>query len=290
MRYTFALFTLLFLLLTVAQVIAQTDLPDLDAKEKKDVKIERNEVYSGNSLWGYINGGADLYLEYGFDKMRVIDLTIEDENLKIDLYKMEDAVSAYGIFSVNRFRCNEKAKGWMHSCITGYQLQLATGPFYLSIINQSGSEKAMKASLALANKLMGNWRDDYLQFPGMPGKPFTKMHYSNAKIIQGRLGMDNGFQMWATYFEGLENYTLMVIPVKEEEARFNLGFLTEVKGDAVDILIKNIKEKTGSATSQWYFAKADKALILLESKSSIKKITGYIKAIEAASEAELQEL
>jgi len=25
-----------------------------------------NRVYEGSSLWGYINGGADVYLEYGF--------------------------------------------------------------------------------------------------------------------------------------------------------------------------------------------------------------------------------
>lgn len=61
------------------------------------------KVYIGDNLFDLIDGGADLYLEYGFD--RVVTVHYADpalNNIQIEIYEMIDAPSAYGIFSITQ--------------------------------------------------------------------------------------------------------------------------------------------------------------------------------------------
>ena len=60
-------------------------------------------IYEGDDLFELINGGADLYHEYGF--VQVLSVHYADtslNNLLVEIYEMEDAPSAYGIFSITR--------------------------------------------------------------------------------------------------------------------------------------------------------------------------------------------
>ncbi len=60
-------------------------------------------LYEGDMLFQLINGGADLYLEYGFGI--VISANYSDNvpnTIQAEIYEMQDSPSAYGIFSVSR--------------------------------------------------------------------------------------------------------------------------------------------------------------------------------------------
>lgn len=65
--------------------------------------IENPEYYKGDDLFFLINGGADIYLEYGFKD--VISATYKNEpglSFKVEIYQMLHDSAAYGIFSFNR--------------------------------------------------------------------------------------------------------------------------------------------------------------------------------------------
>ena len=53
---------------------AQSDIPRVTLSDIPGGVILRSEQFDGNSLWGYIDGGADIYLEYGFEKVRVEEI------------------------------------------------------------------------------------------------------------------------------------------------------------------------------------------------------------------------
>ncbi len=84
---------------------AQDDLEKLLPGEdiKGNWKMEDSvKVYSDEDLYTYIDGGADIYLEYGFDRVlscRYVNPTAN--RLHIEIYKMKDPDAAYGIFSLN---------------------------------------------------------------------------------------------------------------------------------------------------------------------------------------------
>jgi len=61
------------------------------------------QVFIGDNLYDLIDGGADLYLEYGFE--RVVSAHYADpslNNIQVEIYEMIDAPSAYGIFSITQ--------------------------------------------------------------------------------------------------------------------------------------------------------------------------------------------
>jgi hypothetical protein len=77
-------------------------LPNTSELMGFDLKSEP-EYYQGDDLFYLINGGADIYLEYGFKD--VISASYENEKgvgFKAEIYQMLNDSAAYGIFSFNR--------------------------------------------------------------------------------------------------------------------------------------------------------------------------------------------
>lgn len=76
-------------------------LPSENILNKWTIK-DSAEVYSDEDLFMYINGGADVYLEYGFASVvtcRYINPAAN--NIRIEIYEMTDIDAAFGIFSLN---------------------------------------------------------------------------------------------------------------------------------------------------------------------------------------------
>jgi hypothetical protein len=56
-------------------------------------------VYGGDDLFFLINGGADIYYEYGFREVIAASLTNPGgEEIKLEIYRMKDSFAAYAVF------------------------------------------------------------------------------------------------------------------------------------------------------------------------------------------------
>jgi len=76
-------------------------LPTGEQLKNFELKAEP-EYYQGDDLFFLINGGADIYLEYGFKD--VISASFSNEtgqNFKAEIYRMLNDSATYGIFSFN---------------------------------------------------------------------------------------------------------------------------------------------------------------------------------------------
>jgi hypothetical protein len=75
------------------------------------VATETPQVFTKETLFEHINGQADLFLQYGFE--RSISTAYEKESggerIDLDVYDMGDVVNAFGIFS--RFRQDDHSAG-----------------------------------------------------------------------------------------------------------------------------------------------------------------------------------
>ncbi len=59
--------------------------------------------YAGDDLFTYINGGAEIYREFGFEEVVVQDYrTDQGGAISLEVYKMTGPESAYGIFTFKR--------------------------------------------------------------------------------------------------------------------------------------------------------------------------------------------
>ncbi len=73
---------------------------------------EAPEVFTKETLFEHINGEADLFVKYGFDKSVFAilrNINSPDEKIDIDIYDMVTPLQAFGIFS--RFRQSESPAG-----------------------------------------------------------------------------------------------------------------------------------------------------------------------------------
>ncbi|OCW92396.1 hypothetical protein A9168_16205 [Macellibacteroides sp. HH-ZS] len=112
------------------------------AQQTKDVEIKRERVFTGEGLYGYMNGGADLYLEYGVYKLTAKDLIYKGEEYLLEIYELPSSEDAFGIYSLNVFKCLRADTLGCIDCLSAYQLQRVSGNRYISLVFPSGSAKA----------------------------------------------------------------------------------------------------------------------------------------------------
>ncbi|MBL0176638.1 MAG: hypothetical protein IPP94_15465 [Ignavibacteria bacterium] len=59
-------------------------------------------VFEHDKLWEYINGGADVYLDFGFQRVVTVDLENGKRSMTVDLYEMKTLEGAFGIYARER--------------------------------------------------------------------------------------------------------------------------------------------------------------------------------------------
>jgi len=183
-----------------SQLLTNDQLPGL--------KIEKESLYDGTSLYGYIDGGSTLYFEYGFDRLVVQEVAFQNEKFTVEYYRMKSCKGAFGIYSINTFQCQAADQQGMTDCENQYQVQLFTGHYYISVVNTIGTPAAQSASLLLVRKLKELLpAEEGLTFPEQFGTS-TNQLTGKLKFIQGELGLQNGLPDWSGYFEGVKNFNL----------------------------------------------------------------------------------
>jgi hypothetical protein len=84
---------------TIAQTAIKSLLPLSDTTRTWQ-RADSISVYSGNSLFGYINGGAELFMENGFNAVGTARYTIDSaEDVQVEVYDMKDSAAAYSTYT-----------------------------------------------------------------------------------------------------------------------------------------------------------------------------------------------
>ena len=280
---------LLLFLLGYFALQVQDDLPKISQQDFPGIELEDSRVFNGNALWGYINGGADIYLEYGFDKLLAQKIKYEGKQYVVDIYKMNNSESAFGIFSVSFLSCDEKLPNTSFSCVTPYQVQFVQGPYYISIVNENGSSAEQKLCKEFANILESKINETSFTFPDLFEKEEFLSYYDNVKLIKGRLGLENGFPLWASYFENLEDFILTLMPIESEELKIHIAEVEFPNTDSMTAFLVNLHLDPGQIKNSSEFIKEDKRyikkvedkkLVVIESPNDFSLINKYIKILE----------
>jgi len=105
-------------------------------------------VYDRQTLYDYMNGGAEVYLAFDFRKVYVRKYrNPQDEEISLDVYDMGTSTEAFGIFSCDR---EDEAAGIGQGSEYGFGLlRFWKGRYFVSIMATSEEVEAEKAVLAL---------------------------------------------------------------------------------------------------------------------------------------------
>ncbi len=216
---TRTLYRLLALLPVLA--FAQPEMPLLTPGEIPGLEILRAQTYAGKALYGYINGGADLYHEYGFERLTVQVLRLGDEAFHTEIFRMSDRGSAFGIFSVSRGECVPDDSLPRTSCVSPYAIQWAQSQYFVRIANETASPVAQALGLQLARNLSrkigaANWTvPSVLAAVGATEQTVL--------LVRGILGIQNGFDQWSPFVEGLEGFEAMLFSREDSTGQTVVG-------------------------------------------------------------------
>lgn len=112
------------------------------ALSAQEIEVKREREFTGSGLYGFMNGGADQFLEYGVSKLITRDVVYKDNEYTIDIYDMPSPEDAFGIYSLHIFRCGRADTLGCIDCMAPYQLQAVAGNKYVSLVFPSGSANA----------------------------------------------------------------------------------------------------------------------------------------------------
>lgn len=169
------------------------------------------EVYEGDYLYDLINGGADVYFEYGFERAATQSYKGVDgpSAIKIEIYQMSDIYAAYGIMSLTASgQSLIEKKGAFYVSGEGYKM-IQKGPYF--------------AMLSFAN-LSKDYRDGLITKISNDIQSKIKVNANYPAVLSGTKEPCPNFQR-TLYFRGdiaLKNATYVdfKIPFKYSEGVF----------------------------------------------------------------------
>ncbi len=117
---------------------------------------------------------------------------------------MADDSAAFGIFSVSASDGADSLGP--HSASTLYQSQFASGPFFVRVVNYTGSAGASKRSEQMASVIRARTGTSAFQLPEVLRK--FQGEAGRVRYVRGPLGIQNGgLDEWSDPLEGLEPYS-----------------------------------------------------------------------------------
>lgn len=124
------------------------------------MKHGQPKIFTSSDLYGYINGGAELFLEFGFETLTIQRYKNGDEELHIEMYRMSDQTGAHGVFLMKCGAITRDTTLEEFHTINHYQLLLQRHRYFIIVANQSGSARVastmLRAARALCEKLEPN--------------------------------------------------------------------------------------------------------------------------------------
>lgn len=284
-----AILILYLLVYTVTLAQINNDFPKLVESDFPGSKITREQIFDGGGLWGYINGGADLFLEYGFDKLFLQEIEIDTYRFKIEVYKMNTIDAAFGVYSVSHFKCEDSDTTIKYNCITPFQIQTAISNYYISIINKNGTEEEQTISKKLWSKLISKIPN--LEFT--PPTFFTNKELlpflSTIKYLNGNLAIQNCIYDWYDRFEKFSDYKIYLLQMEANSVIIYLSQINFSSEDDLNSFFKSlsinfdpgnsITKKEEKSVSYIVKALSPKEIIFIEGNLSMDELEEVTKKL-----------
>jgi len=149
------------------------------------------QEFAGKDLYTYMDGGADIYQEYGFVRAIVQDFKdAEGRSISLEIFEMADPMAALGMFTVKRSGKGEAVDLGSGGELEDYYLNFWKGPYLVTMTGFDGTAEtvaglrriaaAVEAGIA-AERGPSVWTDRF---------PKDGLRAQSAKYLRGFLGLN----------------------------------------------------------------------------------------------------
>ena len=175
-----------------------------------------SETFVGDELFTLINGGAEIYHEYGFESVEVQEHERGDERISVEVYTMTG--DAFGIYSWARSSGGEPVDMGAGGTLADYYLHLWSGPHLVVLTAQNPGPDPQGAVLDLGRRIGARYPKDG-SIPKLMGLiPADHCPDNAATYFVGPIAFNNVAPRLAPYFSGFDDGVAAECPVSGGEA------------------------------------------------------------------------
>ena len=152
--------------------------------------------WEGEDLYIYINGGAEIFHEYGFQRVIIQDYkNQEDSSISLEIYEMQDAGGAYGIFSFQASDTGEKLDIGQGGQFEDYYLNFWQDRFFITLTGFDQKPQTLAGLKHLAEALAARFgkREHGIPPALLNRLPRENLLPTGMKYFRGHLGLFNSY-------------------------------------------------------------------------------------------------
>jgi hypothetical protein len=151
-------------------------------------KSDPPKRFTEADLYGYIDGGAELFLEYGFEQLTVQKYRNGTDEFAVEAYRMSDPAAALGIYLMRAGKETPVAGFRERHTANRYQLTFCRNRYFVIVNNVSGKEAlaSVQPNFAayIASKLPAGAAVTELQL-----LPRAGLVPGSARLVRGAYGL-----------------------------------------------------------------------------------------------------
>jgi hypothetical protein len=150
------------------------------------------QEYEGEELYTYIDGGAEIYQEYGFRRVIIQDYkNAKGKSVSLEIFEMGSPAAAFGMFSFKRSGSGKAVALGAGAELEAYYLNLWKGRFLITLTGFDEAQETIDGLMAVAGSVDSKIRDAG-EAPGLIGAlPENGLRTGSVKYLRGLLGLNN---------------------------------------------------------------------------------------------------
>ena len=260
-KYTLIIFAVV-LLISVHSGLSQS----IDGWEKTDNTLK----FKANDLYGRIDGGAELFLEFGFEDLTVEAYRMGDMEVELELYRMTEPAAALGIYLM---KCGEEKPSQLikaRNTFSKYQITALKNNYFIQLNNFSGKMDYWSDVVTLFNHYLEQIPagDSITIFDALPKDNLVA---GSERLIRGQYGLqpvytlgpgdilqlqDKTYALIAQYKAADDSlYTRIYVPYADKQAadktfkyiQKNLdSYIEVVNSNDSEIIFRDYRKRYGS--------------------------------------------
>jgi hypothetical protein len=198
-------FILVLAQVTMASQGTRTKALPKDGDVEGWTKHRTLQHYAGEDLYEYINGGAEIYHEYGFVQVVVQDYVNDSgKSVSVEIFEMVSPSSAYGMYT---FKTDSKGKRILvgsEAQLADYYMNFWKGPFLVTLTGFDETEETRQGLLNISEYIsskMPGGRDKPRIVSFLPEEDLVDQ---SLKYFTGYLGLRNSHPFFSLNIAGFK--------------------------------------------------------------------------------------
>lgn len=161
--------------------------------------------YEGEALYEYIDGGAEIYHEYGFERVVVQDYaSAAGKSVSLEIFLMTSPAAAYGMYTFKTDSKGRRVRIGTDAQLADYYLNFWKGRYLVTLTGFDDSDETRRGLLAVARTV-----DSHIQAKGeKPGivnlLPEEDLVSQSRKYFEGILGLRNSHPFFGLSIGGFD--------------------------------------------------------------------------------------